>query len=129
MTHSPSSSLRALADSRPPAPSARISSLLVASALLLAACGSSSKPEGKYPSRQPGCEVQVFTETRLPTYATENIGVVQASCDESVSDEECLRELKDQACKLGADTLWGVGDEPRREGGKKKLSGRAAHQK
>lgn len=64
-----------------------------------------------------------------PSYATDNIGPVQARCDESVSDADCLRELKDQACKLGADTVWGVSDTPTLEGGKKKLSGRAAHQR
>jgi len=93
----------------------------------LAACASEPKAPGKYPARQPGCEVQVFPEE--PSYQTENIGPVQASCDESISDADCLRELKDQACKVGADTVWGVGDGPRMEANKKKLSGRAAHQK
>ena len=47
----------------------------------------------------------------------------------SLSDAECLRELKDQACRLGADTVWGVNDPPTKEAGKKKYHGRAAHQK
>jgi hypothetical protein len=93
---------------------------------LLAACSPSQK-EGKFPARQPGCEVQVFPEN--PSYQTENIGSVQASCDESISDADCMRTLKDEACKLGADTIWGVNDTPTREANKKKLSGRAAHQK
>lgn len=101
--------------------------LLLSSSLACAACASEPKKPGKYPSREPGCEVQVFPES--PTYQTDNIGPVAASCDESISDDECLRELKDQACKLGADTVWGVGDKPTMQAGKKKLSGRAAHQK
>jgi hypothetical protein len=64
-----------------------------------------------------------------PSYQTDNIGPVRASCDESVTDADCVRELQDQACKLGADTVWGVGDNPTTQAGKKKLSGRAAHQK
>ncbi|MBX3208570.1 MAG: hypothetical protein KF764_26290 [Labilithrix sp.] len=103
-----------------------VAALLLSSGLASAACGSEPKKPGKYPPQKPGCEIQVFPEE--PTYQTDNIGPVQASCDESISDDECMRELKDQACKLGADTLWGV-DEPTKQAGKKKLSGRAAHQK
>ncbi len=91
------------------------------------ACASEPKTPSKYPARQPGCEVQIFPEQ--PSYQTDNIGPVQASCDESISDAECLRELKDQACKLGADTIWGVNDTPTMTANKKRFSGRAAHQK
>lgn len=71
----------------------------------------------------------MYTEDHVPTYDTENIGTANASCDETVSDADCLRELKDQACKMGADTLWGVSDVPTKHAGRKQLSGRAAHQK
>lgn len=94
---------------------------------LVSACGSGSKPDGKYPERKPGCEVQVFPEE--PSYQTDNIGTVSASCDESVSEEACLRELEDQACKLGADTIWGAGHKSELKLGKKVRTGRAAHQK
>ena len=106
-------------------PSAVLASFLSCCALV--ACASEPKTPSKYPARQPGCEIQIFPEE--PSYQTDNIGAVQASCDESVSDAECLRELKDQACKLGADTVWGVNDRPTMEAGKKKLRGRAAHQR
>lgn len=92
------------------------------------ACGSSSQQQkSKFPPREPGCEILIFPEN--PSYQTENIGPVQASCDETISDEECIRTLKDAACKLGADTIWGVNEAPMVEAGKKKFSGRAAHQK
>lgn len=96
-------------------------------ALAASACASEPAKPAKYPPRQPGCEVRVFPEE--PTYQTDNIGPVQASCDESIPDSECERELKDQACKLGADTVWGVSDNPTKQAGKKKLFGRAAHKK
>lgn len=89
-------------------------------------CASSPPPPSKYPPRQPGCEIQIFADS--PSYQTDNIGPVQARCDESISDDECVRTLKDEACKLGADTIWGV-NEPTKEAGKKKYFGRAAHQK
>jgi hypothetical protein len=81
----------------------------------------------KYPPREPGCEVQIFAEA--PSYPTDNIGPVSATCDESVSDADCGRTLKDQACKIGADTVWGVSDNPTKQLGKKKFFGRAAHTK
>lgn len=102
------------------------SAALLITVVVMTAC-SSPRQEGKYPAREPGCEVQVFPEG--PTDQTENIGPVQASCDESISDADCLRTLKDEACKLGGDTIWGVSDPPMKQSGKKKFFGRAAHQK
>jgi hypothetical protein len=93
----------------------------------VSACASAPAEPSKYPPRQKGCEVQVLREA--PTFQTDNIGAVQSSCDESVSDAECLLTLKDEACKLGADTVWGVSDKPTMQLGKKKFSGRAVHQK
>jgi hypothetical protein len=81
----------------------------------------------KYPPREPGCEIRTFPDA--PSYATDNIGPVRSSCDESISDSDCLRTLKDEACKLGADTVWGMNETPTIDLGKKKFSGRAAHQK
>ncbi len=98
------------------------------SAAPLAGCGSSqAMPPSKYPAREPGCEVKVFPDE--PSYSTDNIGAVSASCAEDVSDADCKRTLTDQACKLGADTVWGVEDKPTMKNGKKHFSGRAAHQK
>jgi len=101
---------------------------LILFALIVASvgCASEAKPPGKYPAREPGCDVQLFPEE--PTYPTENIGSVRASCDEAVSEPACERELKDQACKLGAETVWGV-DSDSQKTGKRSRSGRAAHRK
>jgi hypothetical protein len=90
-----------------------------------AACGGSSKSATAYPERKPGCEVSIYRDA--PTVQTDNIGTVTATCDGDLSDDDCLRELKDQACKLGGDVLWGVPASPTLAAGKKKLSGRAAH--
>ena len=37
-----------------------------------------------------------------------------------------MRTLKDQACKLGADTLWGVNEQGEQKDGKTYFHGRAA---
>jgi hypothetical protein len=91
-----------------------------------AACGGPEKPS-KYPKRPEGCEIQVFPAS--PAVPTDNIGPVTAICGDDISNDACLRELKDQACKLGGDVVWGVSDQPSVSLGKKKLAGRAAHTK
>lgn len=101
--------------------------LVPALVLVASACGAEAKPPGRYPPQKEGCEVAVFADT--PTTPTDNIGTVNAVCGDDVSDADCLRTLKDQACKLGADVVWGVPDKPTLSLGKKKLSGRAAHTK
>ena len=91
--------------------------------------GCSSKPDknATYPERPEGCDVQVFPST--PAMPTDNIGPVNAICGEDISDADCLRTLKDQACKLGGDVVWGVENAPSVSLGKKRWSGRAAHTK
>lgn len=94
---------------------------------LLVACPSPPEQPAKYPPLKEGCEVRTFPER--PSYNVDNIGPVTSTCDESVSDSDCLRTLMDQACKLGGDTIWGVADKPELKNGKKWYAGRAAHQK
>ena len=101
--------------------------LVLVLSLGIAACASPPAKETQYPPRLEGCDVAIFSE--IPPMPTDNIGPVMASCDEGISDADCLRTLKDQACKLGADVIWDVQDVPAKQGNKKKLSGRAAHKK
>jgi hypothetical protein len=92
----------------------------------LVACGGGGG-NSKYPSRSSGCDITIFQNA--PTGKTENIGPVSSSCDDQAptSKDDCLRELKDQACKLGADVVWGVEAEPEHVDGRWKYHGRAAH--
>jgi hypothetical protein len=99
---------------------------LACAAFIVAGCPSPEKPT-KYPPQKEGCEVQIFPDT--PAAQTDNIGPVSATCDESVSDQDCLRTLKDEACKLGGNVIWGVEPNPTKQLGKKKFFGRAAHTK
>jgi hypothetical protein len=101
------------------------------SIVLLVACGSSppAASDAKYPPRPEGCEVKIYPEAPPPGEATENIGPVTATCAENVTNEDCLRTLKDQACKLGGDVVWGVDPNPSNVAGKKRFAGRAAHTK
>jgi uncharacterized protein YbjQ (UPF0145 family) len=63
----------------------------------------------------------------VPPVATDNIGTVRARCATDVGRDACIRELEDQACRLGADVVWGVSDTPRVVDEKNEWSGRAAH--
>ena len=102
------------------------SSLGTALVLLVAsACSGGAKPEGRYPARAEGCDVKTFPEA--PAVPIDNIGPVTATCSEDISNSDCMRTLKDQACKLGGDVIWGVDDVPSMKLGKKQLAGRAAH--
>jgi hypothetical protein len=95
--------------------------------IVLASCASKQEQPSKYPPQKEGCEVQVFQET--PTAQTDNIGPVSSTCDESVPDQDCLRTLQDEVCKLGGNVVWGVEPNPTKQLGKKKFFGRAAHTK
>jgi glycyl-tRNA synthetase alpha chain len=99
--------------------------LLVFFAFATAGCG--DKKPSKYPAREDGCAIEIAREA--PLGATENLGQVSASCEESVPEQDCLRTLKDEACRLGADVLWCVDDKPVRNGLRLVWHGRAAHTK
>lgn len=98
--------------------------LVLVSLVALAACGGQERPS-RYPARPPGCAVTLYHG--VPHGKTVNIGPVSASCDEDVSDADCIRTLEDQVCKIGGDVVWGVDDTPKMDLGHKKFSGRAAH--
>jgi hypothetical protein len=94
----------------------------------IAACGGDPKPvDPRYPPRAANCDVQIFQD--VPPMKTDNLGPVNATCGEDIAKDDCLRTLKDQACKLGGDIVWGVADPPEKKDGKIRFSGRAAHTK
>ncbi len=103
----------------------------VAVVALVAACGPAEPksgkirvPNDKYTAQPKGCAVQIFDGA--PTVATQDIGIVRAHCQNIVSEDDCVRELKDQACELGANVIWGVTADGRAD---RRPSGRAAHTK
>jgi hypothetical protein len=102
--------------------------IALALAVALTACGGGGKEiASKYPAQPEGCPVKIVRGT--PTVPTDNIGVVTATCGAEAPAEQCLRELQDQACKLGADILWGVPEGPEMKFDKQFWSARAAHTK
>jgi hypothetical protein len=94
--------------------------------LIHVSCGGAAV-DAKHPPLPAGCPVQIFEN--VPPMATENIGTARARCAADVSRDDCIRELKDQACKLGANVIWGADFAPRVIDEKNEWSGRAAHTK
>jgi hypothetical protein len=95
-------------------------------AVALSGCAGPAQ-DSQYPPRPEGCDVKVFRES--PSVMSDNIGPVTATCGDDIKEDDCMRTLKDQACKLGGDIVWGVSDVPSNVQGKKQLAGRAAHTK
>jgi hypothetical protein len=83
-------------------------------------------PDPRYPRQSAGCDVNTYPDA--PKVIADNLGSVRAECDERTTDEECLRQLEDEVCKLGGDIAWGVPAKPKEiGGGQKVLEARAAH--
>jgi hypothetical protein len=99
------------------------------SVLSLLACGGGTKTDPRYPPRDAGCQMQVFIgkiPQGLPKY--DDLGRVDAICGSDISQKDCLRELQDQACKLGGDLLYDVPDQPARPSPDKvRYEARVAH--
>lgn len=96
-------------------------------ALCLAACGGAPKNDPRYPPRPDGCDVKVFY-TRAVNLKLDNIGHADAICGNDIGVDQCLSELKNQACKLGGDVVYDVPRDPLTPSPDKiELTGRVAH--
>jgi hypothetical protein len=100
------------------------------SLLLVAAvsCGGGApKTDARYPPRPAGCDVQLF-RGKIKSIPYDDIGRVDAICGNDIGLEECLKELKNQTCKLGGDLVYDVPDEPEKPSPDKiRVTGRVAH--
>ncbi len=102
------------------------STLPTAVLLALASCGG-PKTDPRYPPQPPGCAVQLF-HGKIKSIAYDNIGGVDAICGNDIGLEECVKELKNQTCKLGGDLVYDVPDEPEKPSPDKiRLTGHVAH--
>jgi hypothetical protein len=94
---------------------------------MLASCGGHAAVDSRYPPRPAGCDVKLF-HTRVEGMAYDDIGHVDAICGTDISVDDCLVELKNQACKLGGDIVYDVPDEPKKPTPDKvRFTGRVAH--
>jgi hypothetical protein len=95
--------------------------------VLLAGCGGKPKTESRYPARPEGCDVKMF-HGKIAGIRYDDIGRVDALCGTDIPVSECLKELRNQTCKLGGDLVYDVPDEPLKPSPDKILFvGRVAH--
>jgi len=75
----------------------------------LAACVSSEvTPTGPAPpSRVDDCTVEVFVATR-PTYPAIDVAAARVECHKLGGRHKCMTELRREACRAGADTIYSV---------------------
>jgi hypothetical protein len=103
------------------------SAVLMFAVGLLASCGGAAKTDSRYPARPEGCEVKIF-HGKVAGITYDDIGRVDAICGNDLGTEECLKELKNQTCKLGGDIVYDVPDEPQKPSpDKMRYTGRVAH--
>jgi hypothetical protein len=60
-----------------------------------------------YPPRPEGCDVKVF-HGKVVGIVYDDIGRVDSICSNDLGLEQCIIELKKQACKLGGDIVYEV---------------------
>jgi hypothetical protein len=95
----------------------RIALLAVGTLTLFAACGSPQHGTGGSSSnraapRPAGCEIEVVREG-VPSRPTNLQGEAVARCTHDAANEtQCMRQLQDEACRLGAVVIWNVRTQP-----------------
>jgi hypothetical protein len=93
----------------------------------LASCGGGVKTDPRYPPRPEGCEVKLY-RGKVQGIAYDDIGRVDSICSTDIGVEECLKELKNQSCKLGGDIVYDVPTDPEQPAPDKvRFTGRVAH--
>jgi hypothetical protein len=91
--------------------------LLGFTAICATACVSSEVSrisDVKYPPRPRGCPVKIFPSTS-PDYNWDDVASVKARCTPAhqwlgPNRDACIGELREQACNLGGDTVYGFTD-------------------
>jgi hypothetical protein len=94
---------------------------------LLVSCGGKAPLDSRYPPLSKGCDVKLF-HTRVEGMKFDDIGRVDAICTTDIAYDDCLVELKNQACKLGGDIVYDVPEEPNHPSPDKvRFTGHVAH--
>lgn len=93
--------------------SASSATLIVLLAASLDAAGCAGAPRSGSPpgpnARAAGCPIEVV-EDGVPARPTRDSSQVVARCrGDAMNDQaRCMRQLQDEACRMGAQVIWGV---------------------
>jgi hypothetical protein len=74
--------------------------------------------------RMTHCDAALFRGE--PPVSVDVLGPISVTCEDSTSDEECLRLLELEACRIGGDVVFDVVEKSRLDSGKLRWEGRAA---
>jgi len=65
--------------------------------------------DATYPAKAEDCPIKIFPST-TPDYEWEDIASVKAHCHGVVGRDGCVQEIREKACALGGDTVYGFTD-------------------
>lgn len=89
--------------------------VMVASSALALTCATSNDPmRAKYPPRGARCNVHVYNSPIPGVKEWDDLGVVRVDCPLDLGRVQCLRRLREEACRMGGDLLYDVPKKPAR---------------
>ena len=65
--------------------------------------------DADYPPKAKDCPIKIFPST-TPDYEWEDIASVKAHCHGAVGRDACVQQIREDACALGGDTVYGFTD-------------------
>jgi hypothetical protein len=69
----------------------------------------------KYPRRRPGCKLAIHPTAPPALVATwDDLGVAEVACHIDMGKPECLQRLQAEACRMGADIVFDIPENPMR---------------
>lgn len=91
--------------------------ILLCGPLLLALTCATAPPNpnaGKYPPRGINCKVMVFHSAAPGVKEWDDLGVAHVDCPLDLGAVQCLKKLREEACRMGGDILYDVPKKPMR---------------
>jgi hypothetical protein len=78
------------------------------------ATSASSANAAKYPRRGGNCRIRVFHTPVPDVKEWDDLGMAHVECQLDVGGVQCLRRLREEACRMGGDLLYDVPKKPMR---------------
>jgi hypothetical protein len=89
--------------------------LALALAIPLSCATRSPNPNAaKYPRRGGNCKIRVFYTPVPDVKEWDDLGMARVECQLDVGGVQCLRRLREEACRMGGDLLYDVPKKPLR---------------
>lgn len=100
---------------RLPPPALLVALAVGALAALAMTCARIQNPNAaKYPPRGRSCSVRVYNTPAPGVKEWDDLGVAHVDCPLDLGRVQCLRRLREEACRMGGDLLYDVPKRPAR---------------